>query len=253
MKRERLEELLKKYREGELDAESVVREIISSAIYEDLTENIDGLRELRKRLPETIFCLKKTPEQVLRAFKRVYEAYGMALGTKARKEQYELLSKHFPEAEFYPESGIIKLGGAVEKLGYVPVVAAGSSDYTIAEEAQLTLEFLGSRSEIVIDVGVAGIHRLKKVFPHLEKANCVIVIAGMEGALPGLIAGFSPVPVIGVPASTGYGTSFGGLSALLTMLNSCAEGLAVVNIDNGFGAAVLAHMINRLVEGRRKG
>lgn len=253
MKKKRLLELLKKYREGILDAESVVQEIINSAVYEDLTENIDGLRELRKGLPETVFCLKKTPEQALRAFKKVYEAYGMALGTKASKEQYELVSKHFPEAEYFPESGIIKLGGAAEKFGYVPVVAAGSSDYPVAEEAHLTLDFLGSKSEVVIDVGVAGVHRLKKVFPHLEKANCVIVIAGMEGALPGLIAGFSPVPVIGVPASTGYGVSFGGLSALLTMLNSCAEGLAVVNIDNGFGAAVLAHMINRLVEGRRRG
>lgn len=248
MDREKFIDLLRSYRDGKLSEEDVLSSILKLINYDSLKVRIDGLRELRRGYPETVFCLKKTPEQALKAFEKVFENHGRVLATKATAEHYHEIKKKFPEAEFFKESGIIRLGGSKEKAGYVPVVAAGTSDYPVCEEAYLTLDFLGSNSEMLIDVGVSGIHRLEAVLDKIQKANCVIVCAGMEGALPSLVAGISPVPVIGVPTSVGYGASFGGITPLLAMLNSCAEGLAVVNIDNGFGAAVFAHMVNMLAE-----
>lgn len=248
MNRERFFEILKSFRQGELGEEEVYRSLIKLMSCENLRVKVDGLRELRKGYPETVFCLRKTPSEAAEAFAMVYERNGKALATRATPSHYEEIRRRFPDAEYFPDSGIIRLGGSSRKSGYVPVVAAGTSDYPVCEEAYLTLDFLGSKTEMVLDVGVAGIHRLEKVVDHLTRARCVIVVAGMEGALPSLVAGLSPVPVVGVPTSVGYGTSFGGIAPLLAMLNSCAEGLAVVNIDNGFGAAVFAHMVNTLAE-----
>lgn len=251
MNEEKLLEIFQKYKAGLLGEKEFIEKIKASIVKEALNVKIDGLRELRKGYPETVFCLRKTPEQAKLAFEKVFEAYGKAMATKAKKEHYEAIKEIFPKAEFYPESGVIRLIEKEEKkVGFVPVFGAGTSDYPVCEEALLTLDFLGSNTEMVLDVGVAGIHRLASAYELLRKANCAIVVAGMEGALPSLIAGIAPVPVIGVPTSVGYGTSFNGLTALFSMLNSCAEGLVVVNIDNGFGAAVAAHMINLLaVEG----
>lgn len=238
-------ELIKKFNSGELTIDEFIHELNRRFVISELELKIDGLREIRKGYPETIFCLRKTPEQARKAFLKVYEVYGRALATKANPEHYKAISSAVPNAEFYPKSGVIRAHRKPnEKLGYVPVIGAGTSDYPVCEEAFLTLDFLGTRSEIILDVGVAGIHRLNSVIDKLKVANAVVVVAGMEGALPSLIAGISPAPVVGVPTSVGYGVSFGGIAPLLTMLNSCAEGLAVVNIDNGFGAGVFAHMIN---------
>ncbi|MCX7831804.1 MAG: nickel pincer cofactor biosynthesis protein LarB [Actinobacteria bacterium] len=253
MNYEKLTELLKKFKEGELSEEEVVGAINKLLSYESIEIKIDGLRELRKGLPETVFCLRKTPKQAAKAFKKLYEINGRALATKASKEHFEEIKEEVSSARYFPASGVIIADEEEkERLGYVTVIGAGSSDYPVCEEAHLTLGFLGSESFLVLDVGVAGVHRLNSALEHIEKSNCLIVVAGMEGALPSLIAGFSPVPVIGVPTSVGYGVSFGGVAPLLAMLNSCAEGLSVVNIDNGFGAAVSAHLINMLaVKGGR--
>lgn len=252
MNKEKLKHLLESYRRGEIDEEVFIRTVSADIVIEDLIIKIDSLREIRRGYPETVFCLRKTPEQAAGAFLEIYRRHGRALATKATEEHYKAIRENVAEAEFFPSSGVIRAGGSEEKIGYVPVISAGSSDVPVCEEAYITLDFLGSSSEMVTDVGVAGIHRLEAVIPHLKRASCAIVVAGMEGALPGVIAGISPVPVIGVPTSVGYGVSFGGIAPLLTMLNSCAEGLTVVNIDNGFGAAVTAHMINSLVFGEKK-
>jgi NCAIR mutase (PurE)-related protein len=245
MKKDLVLERIKKFNSGELTIDEFVHELNRRFVISEFDVKIDGLREIRKGYPETVFCLRKTPDQARDAFLKIYEAHGRALATKAGPEHYEAISSAVPEAEFYPQSGIVRaLGKPYEKLGYVPVIGAGTSDFPVCEEAFLTLDFLGTRSEIILDVGVAGVHRLSSVIEKLKEANAVVVVAGMEGALPSLIAGISPAPVVGVPTSVGYGVSFGGIAPLLSMLNSCAEGLAVVNIDNGFGAAVFAHMIN---------
>ncbi len=247
MKKDFIKKLIEDYAEGKISLEDFVFEISTRSIVEGLNIKIDGLRELRKGYPETVFCLNKTPEQVREAFIKIYEKTGRALGTKANKEQYLAVQSVIEGVRFYDLSGVLVIDeNPPEKIGYVPVIGAGASDYPVCEEAFLSLEFFGSRSKIITDVGVAGIHRLEKIIEDIKEANCLIVVAGMEGALASLIAGISPVPVVGVPVSTGYGTSFGGLTALFSMLNSCAEGLAVVNIDNGFGAATFAHTVNRL-------
>lgn len=247
MKKDFIKKLIEDYAEGKISLEDFVFEISTRSIVEGLNVKIDGLRELRKGYPETVFCLNKTPEQAREAFIKIYEKTGRVLGTKANKEQYLAVQSAIDGVRFYELSGVLVIDeNPPEKIGYVPVIGAGASDYPVCEEAFLALEFFGSRSKIITDVGVAGIHRLEKIIEDIKEANCLIVVAGMEGALASLIAGISPVPVVGVPVSTGYGTSFGGLTALFSMLNSCAEGLAVVNIDNGLGAATFAHTVNRL-------
>jgi NCAIR mutase (PurE)-related protein len=238
-------EVLRQLKNGSLTEEEAARRL-AYAPYIELEDIVyDSSRLARTRAPETVFCLSKTPDQVLRAFRACLEAHPNALGTKARREHFEAVSVAFPEAEFFEEAGVIRvLREPPELAGKVAILTAGSSDIPVALEAALTAEFFGSRTEMVSDLGVAGVHRIRKALEALEGANAVVVCAGMEGALPALVAGLSAVPVIGVPTSVGYGASFGGVSALLSMLNSCAEGLAVVNIDNGFGAGYLASMIN---------
>lgn len=249
VERTKLMEILTKLASGELSVDEVARWIASASVLELEDIKIDGHRQVRKGLAETVYCKDKTPEQVLNSFSALASTYKNVLGTKARLEHYEKVKEVFPEAEFFAQSGIIRLlREPVTKRGYVPVLTAGVSDMPVAEEALLSLHFFGSEAEIISDVGVAGVHRLKLAAEKLARARAVIVVAGMEGALPSLVAGLSPVPVIGVPTSAGYGANFGGVAPLLTMLNSCAEGLAVVNIDNGFGAACIAHLINMLPE-----
>ncbi len=167
------------------------------------------------------------------------------LATKAEEKDYQIIKKIVPVAVYYPEARLVSvIFKRVAKKGLVAVISAGSADYPIAEEAAITAETMGSRIKRIYDVGVAGLHRF---LPHLEetqRARAIVVVAGMEGALPSLVAGLSAAPVIAVPTSVGYGANFGGLAPLLTMLNSCAEGMAVVNIDNGYGAGYLASLIN---------
>lgn len=220
--------------------------------FEDLGfAKIDHHRSLRKGYPETIFCAGKTPAQVAEIAGRMRSHGSNVLGTRVSAEVAEAVLAAHPDATHHATARVFTiLDHAPEVMaGYVAVVCAGTSDLPVAEEAAVTCEVFGNRVERISDVGVAGIHRLFEQRARLVGANAIIVCAGMEGALPSVVAGLVERPVIGVPTSVGYGASFNGIAALLGMLNSCASGLTVVNIDNGFGAAAAATAINRLANG----
>jgi hypothetical protein len=213
---------------------------------ENLFANLDHDRARRTGIAEVIFCQGKTADQVVEIVGRMVEREGRVLATRAAPDIAQAVLQRFPDARHHAQARIISIGSAPlarEVAPYVAVATAGTSDIPVAEEAALTLEFLGRSVRRVYDVGVAGIHRLLNRADVLQGAHVVIAVAGMEGALPSVIGGLVACPVIAVPTSIGYGASFNGLAALLAMLNSCAPGVAVVNIDNGFGAAALAHKI----------
>lgn len=214
---------------------------------------LDHARAQRTGMPEVIFCQGKTTEQVVAIVGRMLEREGRVLATRASAETAAAVLQAYPAARWHAIARIITVnGGPAEPrtadTPYVAVVTAGTSDIPVAEEAALTLEFLGHSVRRVFDVGVAGIHRLLGRLDVLGGASVVIAAAGMEGALPSVLGGLVRGPLVAVPTSIGYGASFGGLTALLAMLNSCAPGVTVVNIDNGFGAAVHAHQIMNLLE-----
>ncbi|HNR33077.1 MAG TPA: nickel pincer cofactor biosynthesis protein LarB, partial [Candidatus Hydrogenedentes bacterium] len=224
--------------------------------YEDLGfAKVDHHRPLRKGYPETIFCAGKTPEQVVGIVRGMRDHGSNVLGTRCSPEVVAAVLGAFPEAVHHEAARAFTITvEPPEPLdGYIAIVCAGTSDIPVAEEAAVTCAALGNPVERVYDVGVAGIHRLFGQREKLDGAHVVIVCAGMEGALPSVIGGLVEHPIIAVPTSIGYGTAFGGVSALLGMLNSCATGLTVVNIDNGFGAAVAASAINRLVSKTARG
>ena len=207
----------------------------------------DTHRRIRSGFPEVIFAQGKADEHLLGIVERLYEAEGEVMATRASQEQYELVKKKFPQATYDKLSRIIKLQDKEKTLkGHVAVCTAGTADIPVAEEAAQTAEFFGCYVDRIYDVGVSGIHRLFSQVEKIQKANCVIAVAGMEGALGSVIGGLVDKPVIAVPTSVGYGANFHGVSALLTMINSCANGIAVVNIDNGYGAGYIAAQINRL-------
>jgi pyridinium-3,5-biscarboxylic acid mononucleotide synthase len=210
-------------------------------------ENIGKLdtdRIHRRGLPEVIYCEHKTPEEVKSLFLALMDHSSLVLGTRARPEHFDLLSE-IPGIEFHKRAGIIRLQQKkVEHKGLVIVLSAGTSDIPVALEAALTAESFGSHVKTIFDVGVAGLQRVLDFKEELNKASVLVVVAGMDGALPSVVGGLSRVPVIAVPTSTGYGASFGGVAALLSMLSSCSPGVSVVNIDNGFGAGYQAHVIN---------
>jgi len=216
---------------------------------------IDHHRQIRQGFPEVIYCPGKTTEQIIKIFESLAAKGNNVLATRAEPEVFESLAqtKKFPKARYEETAKAIvfeqkKLPTSKTTL---PIVTAGTSDLPVAAEAKVTAEIMGQRTELICDVGVAGIHRLFEHLPKLQKANVIIVIAGMEGALASVVGGLVSCPVIAVPTSVGYGSSFEGLSALLTMLNSCAAGVTVVNIDNGFSAAVTATIINRKIEEKK--
>ena len=246
-------EILEKLKAGEITVEEAEK-YFSKEPYVDLGyAKLDSHREVRSGFPEVIYCQGKADDYLVSIYEKMLEANGRAFGTRASKEQYELVLKSIPEIEYDPVSGILK----VEKIkkegrGLVAVCCAGTADVPVAEEAAQTAEYFGSKVERIYDVGVSGIHRLLSKVELLQSANCVIAIAGMEGALASVVGGLVRNPVIAVPTSVGYGASFGGVSALLTMINSCANGVAVVNIDNGYGAGYMATQINRLAEGGKE-
>lgn len=213
---------------------------------------VDTDRRRRCGFPEVIFGPGKTPDQVAGIAKVILENEPVLLVSRATEEQWRAVAAYFPEAVWHGSARCITVERAKLRVldGHVAVICAGTSDTPVADEAAVTLEIFGNRVERFTDVGVAGIHRLLAVREHLESANVVIVIAGMEGALPSAVAGLVSKPVIAVPTSVGYGASFGGVAALLGMLNSCGSGVTVVNIDNGFGAAYAAAQINRLAQPR---
>ena len=196
-----------------------------------------------------IFCSRKADEHLRSIFRRLYEEEGEVLGTRASMEQYELIRRDFPQVSYDPISRILKIEKeGKERIGKVAVCTAGTADIPVAEEAAQTAEFFGTRVERIYDVGVSGLHRLLSRLETIQSANCVVAVAGMEGALASVIGGLVANPVLAVPTSVGYGASMNGLSALLTMINSCANGIAVLNIDNGYGAGYMATQINRLAE-----
>jgi NCAIR mutase (PurE)-related protein len=209
---------------------------------------LDHHRALRQAMPEFVYAASKSPEQVAAIMASMVERSGSALASRATGAHFEAIHAKVPDAVYDPIARLVTVGGFPRtKIGQALVVAAGTADVPVAEEAAGVLRFLGDSTETLFDVGVAGIHRLLEHANHLKDADVVIVVAGMEGALPSVVGGLVDSSVIAVPTSVGYGASFGGLAALLGMLNSCATGLTVVNIDNGLGAAAAAHrMLTRL-------
>ena len=242
-----IKEMLLQVQRGTITAEEAEAEL-KDLPFKDLGyAKLDYHRKLRSGFPETVFCQGKPDEYLGRIFKELYERNGEVMGTRASAEQYQLVKELLPEAVYDPISHIIKAQREAKKLeGCVAVLTGGTADVPVAEEAAQTAEFFGCYVERIYDVGVAGIHRLLSQRERFQKASCVVAVAGMEGALGTVAAGLVENPVIAVPTSVGYGASFHGLSALLTMLNSCANGISVVNIDNGYGAGYLATQINRL-------
>ncbi|MBA7678144.1 Pyridinium-3,5-biscarboxylic acid mononucleotide synthase [subsurface metagenome] len=213
---------------------------------------IDHHREIRRGFPEVIFCPGKTTKQIIKIFESLAAKGNNVLATRADKEVFDALAKtnKFPQARYEELARAIVLEQKKPPVSesVLPIVTAGTADLPVAAEAKVTAEIMGQRTELICDVGVAGLHRLFKHLPKLQKANIIIVVAGMEGALASVVGGLVSCPVIAVPTSVGYGSCFEGLSALLTMLNSCAAGVTVVNIDNGFSAAITATLINKKIE-----
>lgn len=238
-------ELLKAVREGAVsidDAESMLKR----QPFEDLGyARIDLHRKIRSGAAEVVFCQGKSEEQLLGIFQAISEKEGEVLGTRASEEQYLALSGKFQELEYDPVSHIMKIEKKNKKRrGKIAVCTAGTADIPVAEEAAVTAEFMGSNVSRIFDVGVSGIHRILASLEEIQTAGCIIAVAGMEGALASVLGGLVDRPVIAVPTSVGYGASMHGISALLTMINSCANGVAVVNIDNGYGAGYIASQIN---------
>ena len=246
-------EILEQVKTGEISVSEAESYFRRQPLEELGYAKLDTHRKLRSGFAEVVFCSGKADEHLLRIYERIYEAEGEVLGTRASKEQAALIQDKFSEAEYDALSRILKIEKKDKKrIGQIAVCTAGTADIPVAEEAAQTAEFFGNRIERIYDVGVSGIHRLLSRVETIQSANCVVAVAGMEGALASVIGGLVRNPVIAVPTSVGYGASLGGLSALLTMINSCANGVATVNIDNGYGAGYLATQINRLAENGRQ-
>ncbi len=247
MTRETLLQLLEEIRRGEIaPADALGR--FAKLPYEDTGfAKIDHHRSLRLGLPEVIYAAGKSPEQVGEIFSRMAAAGGSVIATRAGQDAFNEVNKLVPGAKYHPQARIIGLSASTSAApaGHVAVVCAGTSDLPVAEEAAVTAEYLGMEVDRVVDVGVAGLHRILAQTDVLARARAVIVCAGMEGALPSVVGGLVAAPVIAVPTSVGYGAAFGGVAALLGMLNSCSPNVCVVNIDNGFGAAYVAAMAVR--------
>jgi NCAIR mutase (PurE)-related protein len=248
MDQERLNHLLRSVADGKTSIEDA-SDLIKKLPYEDIDfAHIDHHRSLRKGFPEVIFGQGKTAQQIIGIMEKMIPQESVILVTRVAAQKAEKVIPCFTDATYDPEARMILLGKkkpSPNAKGDILVVSAGTSDIPVAKEAHLTAEAMGNRVESIYDVGVAGIHRLLAHSDKLENAAVLIVVAGMEGALPSVVAGMVCRPVIAVPTSIGYGTSLGGLTALFAMLNSCSSNVAVVNIDNGFGAGYMAAIINR--------
>jgi len=245
MDRNRLKRILSDVQSGTTTLDQALDQL-KSFPYEAIGfATLDHHRSIRQGFPEVIYCPGKTDAQVITLLHRTAEKGCPTLATRVSPALGDHLQKEFPEGEYNPlaRTIVLKSNLIIKRPGEIAVVTAGTTDLPVAEETRVTAELLGYSLTPYIDVGIAGLHRLLDQIEKIDKADVIVVIAGMEGALPGVVGGLVGKPVIAVPTSTGYGTAMKGLSALLTMLNSCAAGLAVVNIDNGFGAASLAHRI----------
>ncbi len=244
--KEGLRRILEEVASGALSPEEAL-ERLSFFPYEDLGfARLDHHRALRKHFPEVIYGAGKTYAELEVIIERFLARKSPLLVTRVDHEVAERLKQRYPLLKYFPRGRVLAYEpSSRSKQGHVLILAGGTSDMPVVEEAQVVAEYLGNYVEVLCDVGVAGVHRLMAELPRLRKARVLIVVAGMEGALPSLVAGLVERPVIAVPTSVGYGAHFGGLAPLLAMLNSCAPGVAVVNIDNGFGAAYLASLINQ--------
>ena len=240
-------EILEKVKNGEVSIEEAEGYFRRKPFEEMGYAKIDTHRKLRSGFAEVIFCSGKTNEHLFKIFERLYQEDGEVFGTRASQEQYDFIKKRNPQVEYDTISRIIKIEKKDKKrVGKIAVCTAGTADISVAEEAAQTAEYFGTNVERIYDVGVSGIHRLFSRLDVIQSANCVVAVAGMEGALASVLGGLVDKPVIAVPTSVGYGANMNGLSALLTMINSCANGISVVNIDNGYGAGYIATQINRL-------
>jgi NCAIR mutase (PurE)-related protein len=245
--------LLEKVAAGDLSPDDALAQV-RRLPFEDIGfAKIDHHRALRCGVPEVIFCQGKAPEQVAEIAARIVDAGSPLLATRATPEHYAAVKAVCENAEYRAVARCITMRrDETAPTGSIVVVTAGTGDIPVAEEAAVTAEMLGARVRVIGDVGVAGLHRLLAVREELEQANVLVVVAGMEGALPSVVGGLIAKPVIAVPTSVGYGASLGGIAPLLTMLNSCAAGVAVVNIDNGFGAGYIAALINAMAVGGKQ-
>ena len=255
MNDEQLKTILEQVKTGNISVEEAV-ESLRHLPFEDLGfANIDHHRQIRCGFPEVIYCPGKTTEQIVKIFSSLAQKGNNVLATRAQQHVFDALAatNKFPQARYEEQARAIVLEQKkVEPTQTaLPIITAGTADLPVAFEAKVTAEIMGQRTDLICDVGVAGLHRLLDKLPRLQNANVVIVIAGMEGALASVVGGLVSCPVIAVPTSVGYGASFEGLAALLTMLNSCAAGVSVVNIDNGFSAAVTATLINKKIETKK--
>ena len=242
--------LIKQIKEGTISEEAALK-ILEDKGYADVGENakIDFSRRDRRGFPEAIYCASKDDESLIQIFKAFYDRRESVIGTRASRKQYEIVKKAIPDVKYSDLAQIISLDYSKEsdKIGEIAIVSAGTSDLPVSLEAEITARFLGAKVKAYRDVGVAGVHRLLDKTEEIKKANVIIAIAGMEAALATVLAGLVDKPIIAVPTSVGYGANLGGITALLSMINSCAEGVSVVNIDNGYGAAYQACQINRLI------
>jgi len=241
-------QILEGLAEGRISEEEAARLLWTLLGQRTRSADLDLDRLRRRGVPEVVFCQGKSPAQVEEIVEALLASGQPVLATRISEEQAAGLLKRFPELEYHPEARIVRSSAGENLCGRVCVVSAGTADLPVSEEAALTAEFLGARVERMYDVGVAGLHRVMRFVSLLRNSRALVVVAGMEGALPSVVAGLVDRPVIAVPTSVGYGASLQGLAALLGMLNSCVAGVTVVNIDNGFGAGVAAAMINRLPE-----
>jgi NCAIR mutase (PurE)-related protein len=248
MDKDHLKALLEQVRSGDVDVDGAIEQLRHMPFENIGFATIDHHRAIRTGMPEVIFGKGKTAEQVATIASHLLGGAANVLATRTTPEAYELVRAAYPEAEFFPACGALRVwrDHAIHGKGKLVVISAGTTDLPVAQEAIITAEIMGNDVVQVHDVGVAGIHRLFGNFDRISEARVIVVCAGMEGALPSAVGGLVSCPVIAVPTSVGYGASFHGLAALLGMLNSCASNVSVVNIDNGFGGGYVASLINRL-------
>ncbi len=249
MSPDRIRKLLEEVQRGAKSVDDALRSLRLAPFEELPFARVDSHRGVRCGFPEVIYCQGKTPAQVGRIAGSILEHSETLLATRADREHFDAVRELAADAQFHEDARCITVERPpCERAGRVVVVSAGTADMPVAEEARVTADVMGARVETIYDAGVAGIHRLLHDTDRIMDANSIVVVAGMEGALASVVGGLADVPVVAVPTSFGYGASFGGLAPLLTMLNSCAAGVSVVNIDNGFGAGYIAALINRRLE-----
>ncbi len=248
MNHQRVNKLLGDVRAGRLSTKAAQHQLKSLDVHDLGFARVDGHRSLRKGFPEVIYCEGKTPAQVVKISRVILRHNDNLLATRASRETFRAVKRAFPKARYHEAARAITVTRKPlpKRGGAIAVLCAGTTDIPVAEEAAVTAAIMGNRVKTFYDVGVAGLHRLLALNDELLAASVLIVVAGMEGALPSVVGGLVDKPVIAVPTSVGYGASFGGIAALLAMLNSCASGVTVVNINNGFGAGYAASLMNSL-------